>query len=352
MPFFKSSRTPLIGVDIGSTVVKLLALERSGDKYRIESYSVEPLPPDSVTERNITNVELVGEAISRALKKSESRLKHAACAVSGSAVITKVITMRSDLSEEEMESQIQLEAHQYIPYPLEEVNLDFQILGASESGPDSVDVLLAASRSDNVELRVAALEIGGLKAKVVDVEVFALENAVRFMLEKSGEDSSGIIAVLDVGATTTNLSVLKNMRTIYTREQRFGGKLLTEEIQRRYSLSYPEAGFAKRHGGLPEDYETDVLWPFKKTMVMEVNRALQFFQSSGHAGKLDRIILSGGCASIVGIGELLETKTNVPVTIANPFLDIGISSKVRADVIDNDKPSLMIAFGLALRGVE
>ncbi|NNM01465.1 MAG: type IV pilus assembly protein PilM, partial [Gammaproteobacteria bacterium] len=233
MALLGRKKQPLIGIDISSTSVKLLELSRSGNRLRVESYAVEPLPPNSVVEKNITDAELVGEAVGRAVKKSGTRTRTAACAVAGSAVITKIITMPDGLSEEEMESQIQIEADQYIPYPLEEISLDFEVIGPSENATDRVDVLLAASRSDNVDVRVAALDVGGLVAKVVDVEAFALENAVQMMSEQgNGMADSHILAVMDVGATTSTLSVLEDGKIVYTREQNFGGKQLTEEIMR------------------------------------------------------------------------------------------------------------------------
>ena len=350
---FRRAQAPLLGIDISSTSVKLLELSRSGSKYRVESYAVEPLPPNSVVEKNITDAELVGEAIARAVAKSGTKTKTAACAVAGSAVITKIITMPANLSDEEMEGQIQIEADQYIPYPLEEISLDFQVLQPSESEPDRVDVMLAASRSDNVDVRVAALGVGGLTAKVVDVEAFALENAVSLLGE--GNDliaDSHVVAVMDVGATSSTLSVLEDAKIIYTREQSFGGRQLTEEIQRRYGLSYEEAGLAKRQGGLPDNYEPEVLQPFKESMAQEVNRALQFFYSSSQVGAVDHVVIAGGCASIAGIDALIQSKIDTSVTVANPFKTMSISSRVKGEMLANDAPALMIACGLALRSFD
>ena len=343
----------LLGVDISSTSIKVLALGGSEQRYRVESYAVEPLPGNPVTERNITDVHVVGETIARAVKKSGTRVKTAACAVSGAAVITKVISMPSALSQDELETQIRLEADQYIPYPLEEVKLDFAVLGPSEREPDRVDVLLAASRNDNVEVLVAALETGGLIAKVVDVEAFALENAVGSMLRRGGGLEPGdTVAVVDIGATTTSLSVLRDLRVIYTREQLFGGRQLTEEIQRRYGLSYQEAGLAKRQGGLPDNYGPEVLDPFKETMALEVNRALQFFYSSSQVGAVDQVVLAGGCASIDGIAGLIESKCGTRVAVANPFAETSMAPGIKGQALKNDAPALMISFGLALRSFD
>ena len=350
---FRRANAPLLGIDISSTSVKLLELSRSGNRYRVESYAVEPLPPNSVVEKNITDAELVGEAIRRAVAKSGTKTRLAACAVAGSAVITKVITMPANLSEDDMESQIQIEADQYIPYPLEEISLDFQVLQSSAVEPDKVDVMLAASRSDNVDIRVAALGVGGLQAKVVDVEAFALENAMS-LLQDANEliADSHVVAVMDVGATTSTLSVLEDSKIIYTREQTFGGRQLTDEIQRRYGLSYEEAGLAKRQGGLPDNYEPEVLRPFMESMAQEVNRALQFFYSSSQVGAVDHVVIAGGCASIEGIDKLIQSKIDTSVTIANPFKNMTVSSRVKVDALANDAPALMIACGLALRSFD
>jgi len=350
---FRRANAPLLGIDISSTSVKLLELSRTGGRYRVESYAVEPLPPNSVVEKNITDAELVGEAIRRAVAKSGTKTKTAACAVAGSAVITKIITMPAELSEDDMESQIQIEADQYIPYPLEEISLDFQVLQPSEHQPDKVDVMLAASRSDNVDIRVAALGVGGLTAKVVDVEAFALENAMSLLVDSNELIAdSHVVAVMDVGATTSTLSVLEDSKIIYTREQSFGGRQLTDEIQRRYGLSYEEAGLAKRQGGLPDNYQPEVLQPFMESMAQEVNRALQFFYSSSQVGAVDHVVIAGGCASIEGIDKLIQSKIDTSVTVANPFKNMSVSSRVKAEALANDAPALMIACGLALRSFD
>lgn len=350
---FKKRKPPVLGIDISSSAVKLLELSEQPTGYRVENYAVEALPPDSVVEKNINNVEAVGEAIRRAMKRSGARAKHAAVAVSGSAVITKVISMPASLSDDEMEVQIQLEADQYIPYPLEEVNMDFEVLGPSEKNPNMVDVLLAASRSENVEMRIAALELAGVTPRIVDVEAYAMENSFALLgsqLPDNYEDM--IIAVADIGSTMTTLNVLHNSQIIYTREQVFGGKQLTEEIQRRYGLTYEEAGMAKRQGGLPDNYIPEVLQPFKDAMIQQVSRSLQFFFSSSHYNSVDYVLLAGGCGSIPGVDEMLESHLGTPSAIANPFANMSLASRVKAQALSNDAPSLMIACGLAMRSFD
>jgi type IV pilus assembly protein PilM len=349
---FTPKAPPLVGLDISSTAVKLLQLSQSGGRYRIEHYAVEPLPPNAVVEKNIVEVEAVGEAIRRAVQRSGIKTKFAAAAVAGSAIITKVLPMQADLSEDELEGQIQAEANQYIPYPLEEVSLDFEVLGPVKDNPEMVNVLLAASRTENVEMRSAALSLGGLTAKVVDVEAFAMENAFRLIADQLPGGRDGLVAIVDIGATMTTLNVLKNQRSIYTREQVFGGKQLTDEVMRRYGLSYEEAGLAKRQGGLPESYEIEVLEPFKEAMTQQVSRLLQFFFAGSEHNRVDQIVLAGGCASIAGVKEMVEEQIGVPTVIASPVASMTLSPKVQAQALQADAPALMIACGLALRSFD
>ena len=352
--FFNKGPNTMLGLDISSTSVKLLELSRSGGKYRVESYGVEPLPENAVVEKNISDVEGVGEAIQRLIERAKTKVKLAAVAVAGSAVITRTIEMPANLSEDEMETNLRTEADQYIPYPLEEVALDFEVQGPSPRAEDQVEVLLAACRRENVEMRQAALELGGLKAKVVDIEAHCMQRAFELVREQftgeGGEDQ--IIAIIDIGATMTTLSVLTNSGTPYTREQLFGGKQLTEEIQRRYSLSVEEAGLAKKQGGLPDDYETEVLQPFKEAVVQQVTRSLQFFYSSSAFDDVDHIILAGGTSSIEGLADMVAAKLGTPTSIANPFVNMTLSSKVNEVNLNNDAPALMIACGLAMRSFD
>ena len=350
MRFFDKTAPPLIGLDISSTSVKLLELGQVGERYRVESYAVVPLPPNAVEEKNLVDVEAVGAAISRAVRRSGARSKNVAAAVAGSAVITKVISMSASLSDDEMADQLSIEADQYIPYPMEEINMDFEIIGPTENNEEMVDVLLAASRSENVDIRVAACELAGLNAKIIDVEAFAVESAFTLLdqqLPDGGVDKT--IAIVDIGATMTTLSVSHDFSIIYTREQVFGGKQLTDEIMNRYGLSYEEAGLAKKQGGLPEDYETDILSPFKESLAQQVSRSLQFFFSSSQHATVDHVILAGGCASIPGVDQLVEDKLGISTSVANPFANMSLASRVKADAIYSDAPALMIACGLAMR---
>lgn len=353
MALFQRRRPNLLGIDITTVAVKLLELSRTGSRYRVESYGVAPFPRDAVIDKNITNIEAIGDTIRTVVKQSGTRLRHAAIAVPGSSVITKLIAMPANLSDEEMEAQIELEADQYIPYSLDEVSLDFVVQGQNEKNSDHVDVLLVASRKENVGDRVAAVESAGLKAVIVDVDSYALENCCSLLTDQMpdlGPDE--VFAIADVGATMTSLNVVQRRRIIYTREQGFGGRQLTEEIQRRYGLSEEEAGLAKKLGGLPDNYGPEVLEPFKAALSQQIGRSLQFFLSSGTHRSVEHLVLAGGCASIPEIDQYVEETLGIPTTPANPFLNMVISPKVRAQSLRSDAPAMMIACGLALRSFD
>jgi len=348
---FKKKQTPLLGIDISTTAVKLIELSCSSDSYRVESYAVEPLPPSAVVEKSIADVEAVGQAIGRVVSRAKTKARDGVVAVAGSAVITKTIEMDADLTDDERETQISLEADQYIPYPLEEVAIDFEVQGPSESDARKVQVLLAACRHETVEAREAVLAIAGLTPRIVDVEAYAIERA--FLLVKDQIDPDArVVAIVDIGATMTTLSVLVEGKTIYTREQLFGGKQLTDEIRRRYGLSEEEAGLGKKQGGLPDEYEDEVLAPFREAAVQQVARSLQFFYASSQHNDIDCLILAGGTSSISGMTELLQQRIGVPTFLANPFLGMTIAPKVNAAALTNDAPALMIACGLALRSFD
>ncbi|HQQ62884.1 MAG TPA: pilus assembly protein PilM [Pseudomonadales bacterium] len=349
---FQKKQQAVLGLDISSTSVKLLELSRTSSGYRVESYGVRPLPLTAVVEKNIAEQDAVAEAIRRVVVQSKTKLKHAAVAVAGSAVITKIIEMPAGLDEDALDTQIRMEADQYIPYPIDEVALDFEVLGASENRGDMVEVLLAACRSENVDSRKEVLEAAELIAKVVDVEAYAMERAFMLILPQLGGGEDSTVAVVDVGASMTTLNVIHGGKIIYTREQLFGGKQLTEEIQRRYGLSNEEAGLAKKQGGLPDDYEEEVLKPFKDAVVQQITRSLQFFFSSSEYNEVDYIVLAGGVASMDGLSELVQEKLGTPATVANPFANMSVASRINAVDLSNDAPALMIATGLAMRSFD
>ena len=350
---FKSRSSAVLGVDISSTAVKVLELSRSGGKYKVETFAQEPLPLGTVVENNIQDPQAVGEAIGKAVSRARSGVKNAAVAVSGSAVITKTIEMDASLSDDEMETQIAVEADQYIPYALDEVAIDFEVQGLNEKNPERVEVLLAACRRDNVDVREEALNIGGLKVKVVDVEAFATERVYELIDAQLGlSDQDPVVAIIDIGATNTALNVLSRGKSVYTRDQLFGGRQLTDEIQRRYGLSPVEAEKAKCKGGLPDDYEPEVLEPFRDAVVQQVSRSLQFFYSSSQFSDVDAIALAGGAATIPGLAEMIQDKLGVTTRLVNPFASMAMAGKVNASALASEAPALLIACGLAMRSFD
>lgn len=350
---FARKRQSLIGIDISSSAVKVLELSKSGAEYCVEHYAVEPLPQNAVVEHKITDVEQVAQAVEKAVKRSGTRYKHVAVAVPAAHVITKVIKMPANLTDQERQLQIELDAERYVPYPLNEVNLDFQVLGISEANPEEADVLIAACRKEIVDDYLAVVQTPGLTPAVVDVETYAMENAYSLIAEHlPGGGMEKTVAMMDVGANATTVNVIHNNNSVYTRDHVFGGRQLTEEIQRRYGLSYEEAGLAKKQGGLPDNYQADVLRPFMEALSQEVQRALQFFYSSTPFNKVDQILLAGGCAQIPGIEELVAARTGIPTLVANPFSGMAFSSGIKSASIHKEAPSLMIACGLALRSFD
>ncbi|TCM69119.1 type IV pilus assembly protein PilM [Acinetobacter calcoaceticus] len=345
---FRKQNKQLIGVDISSTSVKILELSKKNDRYCVESYGLSPLAEGSVVEKNILHPEAVADALERAIQIANPRSSHVVVAIPTSMVIHKQLEMDADLSDDEREIQIRIDAEQYIPFPLDEVSLDFEVLPDQASNPHRVSVLLAATRTENVDARIEVLEMAGLSARVADVESYALERAFAIYADYMPVGVQ-TIGVLDIGHTMTTLSVLHQGKIIYTREHIFGGKQLTQEVQNRYGLSYKEAGRAKKSRTLPDDYETEVLAPFLDAVVQQAARSLQFFFSSTQFNEVDHLLLAGGNANIAGLSRLLEQKLGYRVSIANPFIQMGFSSQIDLKKIENDAPSLMVACGLALR---
>jgi type IV pilus assembly protein PilM len=307
---FTRKYRPLLGLDITTSSVKLIELSLAGGQYRVEAYAAEPMPVNSINEKTIVDAEAVGEAIRRAVKRSGAKSKEVAIAISGDAAITKVIQMPRNLRGGDLEAQVELQADQYIPFPMDEVSYDFEVMGPSEKDNDSLDVLLVATRTENVEQRQAAVAAAGLTAKIVDVEAFALENACKLMTHQMPDGGiDRTIAVVDFGASSTTFSVLRGLKVIYTRDFSFGGQQLTEEIMRTYGLSMEEAGRAKKEGGLPGNFQAEVLDPFIDDMTQQVSRSLQFYLASGSGREQpEKILICGGCANIPGVADVIEPR--------------------------------------------
>jgi type IV pilus assembly protein PilM len=338
-------------MDISSSAIKMVELAEAGKgSQRVDRYAIEPLAKDSVLDGNISNLESVAETVRRAWKKLGTRTKNVALALPTAAVITKKIICPAGLREEDLELQVESEANQYIPFALDEVNLDFQVLGPAPSGEGEVEVLIAASRKEKVEDRVAVAEAAGLKALVMDVESYAMQTAfelIRRQLPNDGRDQN--VAVIDLGASIMNITVLRNDQAVYAREQAFGGNQLTQDIARHYGLSPEEAENAKRSGGLPDSYDTEVLRPFMENAALEIQRAMQFFFTSTQFNAIDHILLTGGTSTLPGLEDMVSSRVRVNAMVANPFANMSISPRIQLKRLISDAPALMIACGLAMR---
>jgi type IV pilus assembly protein PilM len=348
---FSPKTPPLIGLDIGSSSVKIVELSEAGKGVmRLERYAIEPLPRGAVVDGNIDKIEVVADAVKRAWRKAGGKVRNAAMALPASAVITKRIALPANLREEELEMQVESEANQYIPFALDEVSLDFQVMGAIPNAPDDVEVLIAASRKEKVEDRIAVAQAAGLKPVVVDVESYAARAAIERLVEQLPNGGEGlVIAVFYIGANTTSVTVMHDGEAIYEREQPFGGQQLTGDISRTYAIPTEEAEQKKRSGDLPADYENAVLKPFIDTASTEITRALQFFFTSTPYSRVDQIMLAGGSAVVSGLADALMERAQVPTSVISPFKGMEVSPNIRDKQLRMDAPALLTPCGLAMR---
>ncbi len=367
MALFKR-KEPMLGIDISPSAVKLIELSRSGQRFRVEAFAVEPLGEGMMEDRNLTDPGEVGEAIKRAWRKSGTRLRRAAVAVPTSSVITRAVPMPADFKESDIEANMSIEASQYIPYPIEEIYLDFEVKGPSQANSEMQDVMLVASRRENVDTREAALKEAGLVPAIVDVEVYALENMYRLLIDSlpKASDAGGQIsltkaresltALVDIGATITNLYILQGDRVIFTREQGFGCDQLTVRIAESYGLPREQAEQMKRSGQVADDFATMILEPFKQMLAEQIGHGLQFFFSSDQyvSGRynVDTIVLVGGGAMIVGLDRVVADVLGITTVVANPFKNMGSAPKVNSSALLRDAPLLVVAGGLALRSFD
>ncbi len=351
--WFQSQHRSVLGVDITSTSVKILEISKTGGQYCVEGYGRAPLPEYATEGNVIKDINVVANTIKNLLLSANLTSKYAACVVPESATISKVIQINAALTLQEIEELVVIESDKYIPYPIDEVNMDFNIIGPSTKNSAMVDVLIVASRSENVSQRVDVMTRSGLIAKIVDVESYVIERAAQLLkpdLPAGGEKKN--IAVIDMGAALTHLFVLHGMKIIFSREEAFGGNQLTEAVIQRYQMPLEDALLAIEQGSLPEDYGREVLSPFMELILLQVKRALQFFFSTTHHTFVDHIILAGGVAKLPGIAQLLQEHINIPTSIANPFSQMTFAKKVNREAMTNDAPMLMVACGLALRQIE
>ena len=352
IPLLAKKSEPLLGIDIGSTSVKIVELSRSGRTTTVQNAGGFPIPSKTIVEGKIADIPTLAQTLRKAVALMRTKAKHVALAVPGSAVITRVLDMPGDLTEDELETQLLMEAEQYIPYSLEEVAVDFTIIAEGEEGTEQVKVLLAACRKEGIDALTEMVEQADLESKIVDVEPFCLERVYPLLADQLEEDNDGLIAVVDCGATNLRINVLDRGSTVYSREEAFGTKQLSEEIQRRYGLSWEEAGESKRKGGRPEEYQAGVLQPFVDSLIQHISRSLQFFYSSSNYSEVDQLLLAGGVSAIQGLVTQVEDALGLPTEVANLLAGMEASSSINASALANDGPAMMLAVGLALRGFE
>jgi type IV pilus assembly protein PilM len=349
---FRRTTPPLLGVDLCTSGVKVVELSRGASALRLERYAIEPIAAGVIVDGNIEQSEAVVEALGRALRRLGSKVRLAALAMPSSAVITKRITLPAGLDEEAYEVEVESEATQYIQFPIEEVNLDFQVLGPAQ-GDNEVEVLLVASRKEKVEDRIAIAELCGLKPMVMDIDAYAAREVIgrtTAMLPDAGRGL--VIALVDIGAVATRVTIFLEGQNIFERTQPMGGAQLTMEIARLYGFTQEEAELRKKTGDLPENYRDDVLAPFVDELAADAARALQFFFSSAPYARVDRLYLAGGACVAAGLAEAVSDRTGVSVEILNPFAGMDIAGTVRERQLRVDAPGLLTATGLALRSFD
>jgi type IV pilus assembly protein PilM len=348
---FTRQPAPLLGLDISSSSVKLVELGRSKDgSLVLERCAIEPLERGWITDGNIEKFDEVAEAMKRVIKKSGTRTKNVAMALPPSAVITKKIMLPGGLSDSELELQVEAEANQYIPFSLDEVSLDFCVIGPSTTSAGDVEVLIAASRKEKVQDRQGLAEAAGLKPMIMDVESYASRlAAARLIKALPSQAEDAMVALFEVGAFTTSMQVIKGEEVLYDRDQAFGGAQLTQLIVRQYGFSPEEGETKKRNGDLPEDYESGVLKPFVESMAQEVARALQFFFTSTPHNRVDYVMLAGGSAALPGLTDAVTMQTSFPCNLANPFEGMQVGDAVREKKMRREAPSYLTSCGLAMR---
>lgn len=347
---WKKKTTMMVGIDIGSHSVKAVLLSQGNDGYVLENFAIEPMARGAVVDREIQDIEAVGNVLAKIRQSIPMKAKEAAAAVSGQTVITKIIYMDVALNEEELASQIEIEADSLIPYPLDEVSLDFETIDVNESDPSKVNVLLSAARTESIEARVAALESGGFTAKVIDVESYAVSRSHDLCLSQLPDDAvDKTVAIVDIGATMTLFSVTKAGKHVYSRDQIFGGEQYTRSIVSYYNKSFEEAEQAKISNDLPPNYTFEVLAPFQTILMQQIRRAIQMFLTTSGANKIDYLLVSGGSASIEEIATLLTDELGIHTVIANPFNEITLAPSIDEEKLAKIAPQLTVATGLALR---
>ncbi len=343
----------LVGLDIGSSAVKAVELKQAGKGYKVTGFGSEPIPPDSIVDGAIIDAAAVADAIRRLFDSRGIKTKDVAASLSGNAVIVKKITLPV-MTEAELGESIYWEAEQYIPFDIQDVNLDYQILdkGDAASGKGTMEVLLVAAKKEKIADYTGVIAQAGRAAVVVDVDAFALQNAYEI---NYGIDPGAVVVLLNAGASATNINILQGDQSVFTRDISIGGNAYTEALQRELSVPYDSADALKR--GIPiegasYDEARPVLRAVTENMMLEIQKTFDFFKATAASDKIDRIVLSGGASRAEGFTEMLSERFEAPVEPFDPFKRIGFEGKkFQVDAPADIAPTVAVAVGLALRRV-
>lgn len=342
---------PMIGLDISSSSAKLVELgQTASGEYVLERMASEPFEKGWITDGQIEKFDEVVAAVRKLVDRSGTKTRQVVMAMPQSAVITKRIMLPAGLRDEELELQVESEANQYIPFSLDEVSLDFCVIGPSPTSGGDVEVLIAASRKERVQDRQGLAEAAGLKPVVLDIESHASLLAMsRVTAGLPNEGRDALVALFEIGADTTSLKVLREGEMLYDRDQAFGGSQLTSLISRQYGFSFEEAEQKKLAGDLPEDYERSVLAPFVESLSQEIGRALQYFFTSTSHHKVHYVMLAGGTATLPGLKDEVTRLTGFAAMVVNPFEGMKVGGNVKESKVRKDAPAYLTACGLAMR---
>ncbi len=350
LKYFTRSKLGIAGLDISAASVKLLELGGSGSHPKVEAFATESLPADVIRDKKINKPEVLAETLQALIQKSQTRVKHFALACPDTMIINKIIQVPAHLSEYEIEQQIIFEAEKHIPYSLEELRFDFNIVGPNPTDPESLDILLVACRLDVVDTYLNIFEKLDVKLQILDVESYALERTVQMLFPKSTqEQEEEITAIFDIGAQYTNLVVLCNGQTIYVREELFGGQELVHMFAERYHLPTETALVKLQARDWPDRALEEVIQPFCDTVVLQLRRALQFFYSASAFGNIHRILVGGGVANLHGLVDNLSTQLEVPAFVLNPIEKMKLHARVNKQALEGSASSLALVCGLAMR---
>ena len=349
---FRRAKT-LVGLDIGSSAVKAIELKASGKGYKVTAFGAESIPPDSIVDGAIIDGAAVADAIKRLFDSRGIKTKDVAASLSGNAVIVKKITLPV-MTESELTESIYWEAEQYIPFDIQDVNLDYQILDAGDAlaGKSTMDVLLVAAKKEKIADYTGVIAQAGRSAVVVDVDAFALQNAFEV---NYGIEPGQVVVLLNAGASATNINILQGDQSVFTRDISIGGNAYTEALQKELNLPYEQADQLKR--GEPVDGVTfedarPVLRAVSENVMLEIQKTFDFFKATASSDRIDRIVVSGGASRAEGFLETLGERFDAPVELFDPFRRVAFDAKrFQVDDVDDVARTAAVAVGLGLRRV-